>query len=245
MRIEAIFIDDGGVMNDNSVRGPQWQALIGEFMAPRLGGTAAGWAEANRVTAPLTWQKSLQRMKEGLDFPSWWRLDQDEWLTAMCAYVGVEPPAAADERLRLAEEAAEYVLPRIRSAIPGAIQAVRELHAMGFRLFTATGEVCNEIGNYLDGMGIRHLFERLYGPDLVNKHKVSVEYHRAIFADAGVDPLNVLVVDDNAGPVAWAREAGARAIRVSADGGNAAGGPGIKYLAELPKLLAAGEIDFS
>lgn len=245
MRIEAIFIDDGGVMSDNSVRAPQWQALIGEFMAPRLGGTAAGWAEANRVTAPLTWQKSLQRMKEGLDFPSWWGLDQEEWLTAMCAHTGLAAPEDSDDRLRLAGEAAEYVTRRVRAAFPGAVEAVRALRRMGYRLFTATGEVSREIGNYLEGMRIRHLFEGLYGPDLVNKHKVSVEYHRAIFADAGVDPLNVLVVDDNAGPVAWAREAGARAIRVSADGGNAAGGPGIKYLAELPKLLAAGEIDFS
>lgn len=43
MTIKAIFIDDGGVMNDNAVRGPQWQRLIGEYLAPRLGGSGAAW----------------------------------------------------------------------------------------------------------------------------------------------------------------------------------------------------------
>ncbi len=35
----TIFLDDGGgVMNDNEVRGPQWQRLVGEYFSPTLGG---------------------------------------------------------------------------------------------------------------------------------------------------------------------------------------------------------------
>lgn len=44
-----IFLDDGGVINDNSLRAPQWQMLVGEFFAPRLGGSQPAWAEANRA----------------------------------------------------------------------------------------------------------------------------------------------------------------------------------------------------
>ncbi len=33
----VILLDDGGVMNDNRLRGEQWQRLVGEFFAPRLG----------------------------------------------------------------------------------------------------------------------------------------------------------------------------------------------------------------
>jgi hypothetical protein len=57
----TIFLDDGGVMNDNRLRGPQWQRLLGEFLPPRLGGEAVAWAEANRVVAPPLWDGYLQR----------------------------------------------------------------------------------------------------------------------------------------------------------------------------------------
>lgn len=46
----TLLLDDGGVMNDNRLRGEQWPPLVGEFFAPRLGGTPAIWAEANRST---------------------------------------------------------------------------------------------------------------------------------------------------------------------------------------------------
>ena len=49
--IEAIFIDDGDVMNDNARRGPQWQRLVGEYLAPRLGGDQVAWGRANKVIA--------------------------------------------------------------------------------------------------------------------------------------------------------------------------------------------------
>jgi hypothetical protein len=49
MKIPVLFLDDGGVLNDNTVRGPQWRRLVGEYFAPRLGGDPAAWAEANRT----------------------------------------------------------------------------------------------------------------------------------------------------------------------------------------------------
>jgi len=33
-----IFLDDGGVMNDNNARALQWQRLVGEYFVPLLGG---------------------------------------------------------------------------------------------------------------------------------------------------------------------------------------------------------------
>ena len=47
-RIEAVFLDDGGVMNDNALRAPQWRRMVGEYLPSRLGGDAAAWAAANR-----------------------------------------------------------------------------------------------------------------------------------------------------------------------------------------------------
>ena len=34
MKPAIIFLDDGGVLNDNNRRGVKWRRLIGEFLAP-------------------------------------------------------------------------------------------------------------------------------------------------------------------------------------------------------------------
>ena len=47
----VVFLDDGGVMSDNRLRGVQWQRLVGEFFVPLLGGTHEAWANANLVVA--------------------------------------------------------------------------------------------------------------------------------------------------------------------------------------------------
>ncbi|OLS23451.1 MAG: hypothetical protein HeimC2_26550 [Candidatus Heimdallarchaeota archaeon LC_2] len=35
----SIFFDDGGVINDNASRGPQWSKLIAKFFIPKYGKT--------------------------------------------------------------------------------------------------------------------------------------------------------------------------------------------------------------
>ncbi len=44
----TLFLDDGGVMNENSLRPEQWARLVGEFFPPILGGTSAEWVDANK-----------------------------------------------------------------------------------------------------------------------------------------------------------------------------------------------------
>ena len=61
-----LFLDDGGVLNDNSLRGPEWLRLIGEFMPARLGGTAEQWASANRVVFSQVWGDLQKRLPTSL-----------------------------------------------------------------------------------------------------------------------------------------------------------------------------------
>lgn len=45
----AIFLDSGGVINDNKLRAPQWVRYLGEFFPTTiLGGTAEIWGQANQ-----------------------------------------------------------------------------------------------------------------------------------------------------------------------------------------------------
>src|SRR4051794_14740622 len=100
-------------MNDNNLRGAQWQRLVAEFYVPLLGGAAHAWAEANRVVAegmltPDAWSKRLQ---EAADYLSFDRAYQLHWLGGMCEMVGVPLPDE-DEAVALAHQATLYVTSR-------------------------------------------------------------------------------------------------------------------------------------
>jgi HAD superfamily hydrolase (TIGR01509 family) len=234
----VVFLDDGGVMNDNRLRGPAWQRLVGEYFIPRLGGAPDAWAAAN-VAAVERMFDDYRRACYGrtdLDAVAVWRDLDLRWLRDMCAIVGVAAPADDDKCIALAEAAAAHITPRVGSAFPGAAEAIRALHARGFPLNTASGERSSELHGYLTGMGVRDCFGRLYGPDLVRTLKEGPAYYARIFADAGVDPARALVVDDTPQPLRWAAEAGARTLLVGAATPEFRT---IAALADLPALIDA------
>lgn len=234
-----LFLDDGGVMNDNTVRGPQWERLVGEFFPPILGGSSEAWAEANRAVAtallePAAWLRRLDGMSDYATFLQRYRLD---WMTFMCEMVGV--PVLADvDALELSERAERWIMPRVDAAFPGAVEAIRTLHAQEYRLFTASGEPSSDLHDYLSGMGVRDCFERLYGPDLIDTFKNGPEYYQRIFAGAGVEAGDAIVVDDSPAALGWASAVGATSILVGAADGASPGTMQIGSLRELPDLLA-------
>lgn len=244
----VLFLDDGGVMNDNARRGSQWQRLLGEFFPPRLGGTPEAWAAANRAATPGLWaDTAIDRLWDaaGHRYAAFERLYHLTWLDAMCRHVGIPMPPEP-EAFDLAIQAADHCLRRVRSAFPGAADAVRALRERGYRLFTASGESSRELERYLAGMGVRDCFERLYGPDLVDMLKRGPEYHRRVFADAGISPTSAaVVVDDSPAALSWAAQAGARTVLVGS--GAPLAGPGapaggrpdlvLQTLAELPAAM--------
>jgi phosphoglycolate phosphatase-like HAD superfamily hydrolase len=236
----VIFLDDGGVLNDNSLRGPQWQRLAGEYMAPRLGGTPEAWARANHAYATGlfandAWEVRLNAAADYADFERAYFLD---WVRGMCAMVGIEPPPE-EEAIRLGHEAEAWIIARIRSGYPGAADAIRRLHERGYTLHTASGASSTQLEIYLDTMDSRPYFTRLYGPDLVDTFKAGPLYYERIFADAGVAPAEALVLDDSRTAIAWASEAGARTLLVGS--GPAPDVPGclgaIGSLADLPGMI--------
>lgn len=227
-------------MNGNSVRGPQWQRLVGEFFAPILGGSRAAWATANRavittILEPSSWATRVQEARDYATFERTYRLD---WLGFMCTMVGVTMPAEG-EALALATRAERWIRPQVGAALPGAVDSIRMLHSTGYRLFTASGESSDDLDDYLRGMEVRACFERLYGPDLIETFKQGPEFYARVFADANVAPQHALVVDDSPAAIGWALDAGAGAVLVG-NGMNAPGGAHrIQSLCELPHLLSA------
>ena len=85
-------------------------------------------------------------------------------------------------------------------------------------------------------MSVRDCFGRLYGPDLIRTLKEGPAYYARIFADAGVDPVRSLVVDDTPLALRWAAEVGARTLLV---GEASPEFRTIAALADLPALIDA------
>lgn len=198
------------MLNDNERRAPQWRTLLGEYFTPRLGGTPAAWADANIGAAERSWRRQLAEMKAagatgGVD--AFTRADRSRWLAEMCDQVGVPTPRDPEA---MAVAAHAFVTERVHADIPGAIGMIRALASRGLTLHSATGEQSWEIDGYLRGMGVRALFDRLYGPDLVDRYKNGPHYYAAILADSRTDPTTAVVVEDSAEARAWAGSVGLR-----------------------------------
>jgi phosphoglycolate phosphatase-like HAD superfamily hydrolase len=215
--IRVVFIDDGGVLNDNNARAPQWRRLLGEYFVPRLGGTPQAWASANVSAFQRSWERFMARIASagesgGVD--NWTREERGRWLVDMCEQVGVVTP---DDVASVGVDASIWVGERVQAAMPGAVEAVRTFKRKGLVIHTASGGMSWELDPYLRSMGIRQHFDRLYGPDLVDRYKNGPHYHSAILADSGTDPGHAAIVDDWAESRAWAGSLGMRSFRTLAE----------------------------
>ena len=83
-----------------------------------------------------------------------------------------------------------------------------------FVICTASGEVSWELKGYLTGMGVLDCFDRLYGPDLINRMKASKSYYQRILDDMHLHPSEVIVLDDSSDYLSWASELGITTIHV-------------------------------
>ncbi len=219
--VTQIFIDDGGVLNDNERRAVEWQRLIGEYLSPRIGGEPASWSEANRVVFEDQWERfqtwsDLHRLDdEYVDFFSE-GAESVRWLREMCEHVGIPTP---DDAAEVAVATERYVQARIRSGYEDAALGARALFESGFTLATASGEQSHELNSYLIALSIRDCFAgRLYGPDLVRAHKAGPIYYKRILTDSGVSPASALVVDDDVNAIAWAAQAGMQTVHMCRQG---------------------------
>ena len=225
---DAIFLDDGGVMNDNALRQLEWQRLIGAFLGPRLGGDPRRWGEANRAVFGPIWHQYLdeaERAGDAFDGAAFWARQHPVWLREMCARVGVAAPPKDADCLALALETYTYVARHARASYPGAIEAIGSLQRAGYALHTASGTTSMELDGYLSGMGVRPFFgARLYGPDLVGVAKEHSEFYMRLFEDAGVAPARALVIDDSPRQLERAARTGASVLLVAGDDVPVAGG---------------------
>jgi len=212
----VVFFDDGGVMNDNRLRGIQWQKLVGEFFSPKFGGELHKWAEGNFEFITRFIEEEMVAIEKGTitdtDYLNHYSKFQSEWITSMFEFVGIEvPPKELHSKIYL--EAINFITPNVKASFPGISEAIKNLHNLGFRISTASAEHSNELKGYLRGMRIIDRFENFYGPDLINTHKSMTNFYCKIFENLNLNPRRAIVIDDAPRYLENAERSGANVIQ--------------------------------
>ncbi len=211
----TIFFDDGGVMNDNRLRGIQWQKMIGEYFFPKYGGEPHKWAEANFEFIKEFTEEHNELIEESheIEYNSYYDNFINSWISGMFDYVGVSLPAK-DQYKRIYFEVIEWITPNVKSSFFGVSDAIKILHSQGFKIYTASAEHSSELKGYLRGMRVQEYFTNFYGPDLINTHKTSKLFYERIFNDIGLNPRRAIILDDNPKFLEYAKELDANVIQV-------------------------------
>src|SRR3989442_6483661 len=163
-----------GVLLDPTGIPAQWQRLVGDFLAPRLGGEPAAWGPANEYAAERMFAR--YRDPQGTPRETHPRLRR-LWLREMCEKVGVPVPKTAGA---LAEETVAWVTSRIAAPASGAVDAIRVLKSRGHRIYTSAAADSVDIDGHLRAPGLRHLVEEIYRSHLLYPWKTNARVYRTV-----------------------------------------------------------------
>ena len=252
LRVDNIFFDFDGVLNDVELMNRELRRLIAERMDGEWGGGVENWlASVHRAfeVADRSARGSHLREENILE----WLGEYDRiWLETLFSAGGLEPPTEGASELgwRIREEAyanIDSIYPEARQALeilkgrPGSGQAAAGPSERS--LYLASGGRTARLDTLLKKAGLRGYFLQLFGCDTVNIVKESPEYYRRIFQRLGVAPTLCLVVDDNPDCIQWAHHAGAAAALLDRNGDAPPSGPVllISDLLQLAQALQAAE----
>jgi len=233
--LSTLFLDDGGVLNNNRIRGREWKRLVPAYFIPRYGGTEKQWAQANGLAA----QKIMNRIKESYNLmqqqlPAGYHQQEDyEWLVTMFEYLRLELPQDVEAE---SQHARAWICERVNSAYPG-IKDIIPLLAERYALYTASNEVSFELLAYLKGMGIAHHFTEFYGSDLIGALKTSPFYYQQLAELTAVNPSEAVIIDDNPQNLKYAKEVGFHTILSRQDGQNYQYPYAFEHGHQLPRLI--------
>lgn len=209
-----IFFDDGGVLNNDQIRGSQYQPLIAEYMAENFGGDAKVWKDANYEAVIKIMNLISAKTSSGqlLSYNDFKKEENEIWIETMFNRAGIDLPPKS-KYLTINKEAEAYVLPKIKSMYPKISESIKKLYNEGFHLNTASAASSRFLRLSLERTGILHCFKTLYGSDLIETMKVSSHYYKNIFEKESLDPKNAIVIDDNVTMLNLARNLGAHVIQ--------------------------------
>ncbi len=231
--VTAVFFDIDGVILDPARTPPEWGRLIGDVLAPALGGTVADWGRVNHyVIGDLMAGYSHTTgdpVEAELQFAT-------RWIRTLCRELSIIPPGDA-EAARLAMLTEVHVCTHTTAAFPAA-SAVIEALRPSYALHTATGNFSWRVDALLTNLGVLDHFEVRSGPDRVGASKTTARFYERTIAAAGVAPSSTLIVDDNPHALELAASIGAHTALIAPDRPDAPFDLVLAGIEELPAALA-------
>ena len=235
MQAHAIFLDLDGVLLD-PVRTPaEWVRLVGDVLAPALGGEPADWGRANAEAFPRVFADRDRWVHDDPETAE--RRLVTHQLREQCRLVDVPDPGD-DRAVSLGRELDHHVCRHADCAFPATGGVIRELAAAG-PVHTATGNPSWRVETLLEQWGVRELVGVPAGVDLVKAMKHTDAFYGRVFALARVRADQAVVVDDAPEHLARVRSLGARTVHVDPAGSlsSAAADAVIANIAQLPAAL--------
>lgn len=231
----AVFLDVDGVLLDPARTPAEWVRLVGDVLAPALGRAPADWGRANALAFPRVFA----------DRDLWYDEDPElserrlitHLLREQCRSLDVPYPGD-DAAVALGRELDRYVCRHADCAYPATVGVIREL-ATNYAVHTATGNPSWRVETLLEQWGVRHLVGVPAGTDLVGVMRDTAAFYRRVFALAGVEAEQAIVVDDTRENARRARALGALAVLVDPAGEATPEGVDavITNIVELPDAL--------
>ncbi|KAF9276215.1 hypothetical protein BGZ68_010193 [Mortierella alpina] len=150
----AIFLDSGGVINDNAQRAPQWLQYLGEFLPTTvLDGTEQVWRQANMQIIKPFFSRWYEYMAQANELAAQAQVQAQEgsvvnvsllferlhlliWIKEMCKVAASQlpeletrtlPSLTEDDLFQIARSAHLYAIHRVKADFPGAVETIREL----------------------------------------------------------------------------------------------------------------------
>ncbi len=235
MPLTAVFLDMDGVLVDQTKLPLEYQRLMGEALAPALGGAVEDWGRANEVTFPRIFPIVMAAPPE-MPPLEWYGWQDVLSVRGMCEEIGIEPPSD-EECMRLGDACDRHVRANHEAFFPGIAPTVREL-AASYGLHFATGNPSWNIETAIERLGVSELFGTLCGPDLVDARKGTPQFYPRLLELADVRPSDAVVVDDSAARLAEVTALGASTVQVNAEGvANPDVDAVITTIGELPRAL--------
>lgn len=209
----TVFLDIDGVISDIDQLGADFDSLIGDVLAPALGGSPRDWGRANHASFP----RVIDYLRQGrLEDDPIARFNQESHhlIEAMCELLDVPAPDA-ETAARLGRQFNEHVR-RNGSAPDGEARPVIEALAASRDVHLATGNLSWNAIAVLENIGVTESVDIPAGADLVGAVKELPVFYERLFALATVRASDAIVVDDSPVLLAHAASLGARTVLVSA-----------------------------
>jgi FMN phosphatase YigB (HAD superfamily) len=235
MSVTHILFDLYGTLSDSSRMVACYPVALGQVMSARYGGGPEAWAEANRrivadwdsyyADLDLEGEHGIEDMWEG------------EYRTTRALFrLGGVPEPEQSAITALSRELPYQVTRLCDTFYPDAKAVIPQLHAAGYVLGIASHTLTGQARGTLEGAGMMQYFSGpILGPDFTGEFAKNQAYYRAVLRE-GLQPADVLVVDDKLDGIQGANAAGMRTVHLRRESAAAPSPADHTLLGDLSRL---------